>query len=75
MTHITEAIYANGVLKPLNALGLREQQHVRLIVQPINGTAAADRTEAIERLRAGIEHMNFHLDGNPPSRDDLHDRS
>ena len=34
---------------------------------------AADRAAALSRLRAGIEAMNLHLPGPPPSRDELHE--
>jgi predicted DNA-binding antitoxin AbrB/MazE fold protein len=35
MTQVTEAIYTHGVLKPAVDLNLREQQRVRVIVEPI----------------------------------------
>ena len=43
MTQITEAIYTQGVLKPTADLGLREQQRVRVTVEPIE-----DRREGHE---------------------------
>lgn len=74
MTHVTEAVYTKGVLKPVNALKLREQQRVRLIVQSIDGSSTTDRSEALERLRRGIDGMDFRSAGRLPSRDELHDR-
>ncbi len=75
MTQVAEAIYADGVLKPLERLDIPDQQRVRIIIQPINGRTTADRDAAIERLRRGIDGMNFHSGGRLPSRDELHDRT
>ena len=78
MTKTIEAIYSHGVLEPLEALELPEQQRVRLIVQPIDEVAAAgrpaDREAAMKRLRDGIASMNFRSTGPYPTRDELHDR-
>jgi predicted DNA-binding antitoxin AbrB/MazE fold protein len=74
MVQITEAIFTGGVLKPLDALSLRESQRVRLIVEPI-GDSLPDRDAALKRLRAGIESMQFFSKGKLPSRDELHDRT
>jgi predicted DNA-binding antitoxin AbrB/MazE fold protein len=49
MTQITEAIYAHGVLKPATDLNLREQQRVRVIVEPIEDTVG-DRDVAVGEL-------------------------
>jgi predicted DNA-binding antitoxin AbrB/MazE fold protein len=73
MTQITEAIYANGVLKPATDLNLREQQRVRVIVESINDSLE-DRDAAVERLKAGIAGMQFFSNGPLPTREDLHDR-
>ena len=72
MTQIIEAVYANGVLKPSGKLNLEEQQHVRLIVQPIE--AGVDRQSALARLKAGIASMQFSFRGPLPSREELHER-
>jgi len=72
MTQIIEAVYANGVLKPSGKLDLEEQQHVRLIVQPIE--AGVDRQGALARLKAGIASMQFSSRGPLPSREELHER-
>ncbi len=74
MTQITEAVYINGVLKPTSDLSLREQQRVRLIVESLD-EPADDRQQALARLRAGIESMQFFSSGRLPTREELHDRS
>jgi predicted DNA-binding antitoxin AbrB/MazE fold protein len=75
MTQVTEAIYSDGVLRPLERLTLREAQRVRLIVEPLDEPDRADRSEALERLLAGIASMRFFSTGRLPTRDELHDRS
>jgi predicted DNA-binding antitoxin AbrB/MazE fold protein len=74
MTQITEAVYSDGVLKPTGALSLREHERVRLIVESLD-EPADDRQQAIARLRAGIESMQFFSSGRLPTREELHDRS
>jgi predicted DNA-binding antitoxin AbrB/MazE fold protein len=73
MTQTTEAIYTNGVLKPAVDLNLREQQRVRIIVEPIED-GLGDRDAAVARLKAGIAGMQFFSNGPLPIREDLHDR-
>jgi predicted DNA-binding antitoxin AbrB/MazE fold protein len=75
MVQVTEAVFSQGVLKPVGELRLREQQRVRLIIEPVDGGQDVDRAAALSRLRAGIESMNFSSSGPLPSRDELHDRS
>ena len=72
MTQITEAIYTDGVLKPAVDLNLREQQRVRVIVEPIEG-GLGDRDAAVARLKAGIAGMQFFSNGPLPTREGLHD--
>jgi predicted DNA-binding antitoxin AbrB/MazE fold protein len=75
MAQFTEAVYANGVLKPTEALVLREAQRVRLIVEAIDDDAGrGDRAAALRRLLMGIEGMKFFSRERLPSRDELHDR-
>jgi predicted DNA-binding antitoxin AbrB/MazE fold protein len=74
MTQTTEAIYTHGVLKPAVDLNLREQQRVRVIVEPIEDSFG-DRDAAVARLKAGIASMQFSLHGPLPTREDLHDRA
>ena len=73
MTQITEAIYTHGVLKPAADLNLREQQRVRVIVEPIEDPL--DRDAALARLKAGIASMQFFSKGPLPKREDFHDRT
>ena len=73
MTQITEAIYTHGVLKPAVDLNLREQQRVRVIVEPIEDNLAG-WDAAVARLKAGIAGMKFFSNGPLPRREDLHDR-
>jgi predicted DNA-binding antitoxin AbrB/MazE fold protein len=75
MTKVIDAIFSNGVLRPIQALNLPEQQRVRLIVQTIDGLSTADRQAALKQLRSGIARMDFRLQGSPPARDELHDRT
>jgi predicted DNA-binding antitoxin AbrB/MazE fold protein len=74
MTQITEAIYTQGVLKPAADLNLREQQRVRVIVEPIE-ESLGDRDAAVARLKAGIASMRFFSNGPLPTREALHDRA
>lgn len=74
MTKVTEAVYSQGVLKPAEDLGLREGQHVRLIVETVDDKAV-DRAAALARLKAGIATMQFFSQGPLPSREELHHRS
>lgn len=73
MTQITEAVYSEGVLKPAGELRLREQQRVRIIIEPLDETSE-DRASALARLKAGIASMQFFSSGRLPRRDELHDR-
>jgi len=72
-SQVTDAIYTGGVLKLLGSVSLHESERVRLTIER---TEAPDpgRQTALERLRAGIEQMQFFLSGPLPSRDELHDR-
>jgi predicted DNA-binding antitoxin AbrB/MazE fold protein len=74
MTRVTEAVYSNGVLRPEDDLGLRDNQRVRLIVETIDDSPD-DRAAALARLIAGIAKMQFFSQGPLPSREELHDRS
>ena len=74
MVKVTEAVFSNGVLKPVDELQLQEQQRVRLIIEPVDGGHDSDRAAALRRLQSGIEKMSFSSSGSLPSRDELHDR-
>lgn len=74
MVQVTEAVFSQGVLKPVDELQLREHQRVRLIIEPVDSGHDSDRAAALSRLRAGIASMNFSSSGPLPTRDELHDR-
>ncbi len=74
MTRIVEAIYADGVLEPLESLDLPERQRVRLTIEPINGNPPGDRQAAMQRLIARLQDSAFSHGGPYPSRDELHER-
>ena len=74
MVRITEAIFANGVLRPMENLNLREEERVRLIVEPIDGGADGDRLAALERVLKGQAQMHFRSNGPYPTREELHER-
>ncbi|HEV2668496.1 MAG TPA: antitoxin family protein, partial [Blastocatellia bacterium] len=71
---VTEAVYTNGVLKPIQHLELREDERVRLTVERLNRPTPAQRKAALAELRAGIERMNFRSTEPYPTRDELHER-
>jgi predicted DNA-binding antitoxin AbrB/MazE fold protein len=73
MTQRIEAIYTDGVLKPVSELALRDNQRVRLTVETID-EPNVDRQAAIARLKAGIASMSFFSERPLPSREELHDR-
>ena len=75
MVQVTEAVFSHGVLKSVGELQLREQQRVRLIIEPVEAGQDSDRAAALNRLRAGIASMAFSSSGRLPTRDELHDRS
>ena len=72
-SQVTDAIYTGGVLKPLGRVSLQESERVRLTIER-EDRSAPDRQASLERLRAGIEQMQFFLSGPLPSRAELHDR-
>ncbi len=74
MTKVVEAIYSDGVLKPVEALELPEKQRVRLTIEPLDTCSDAQRQAALRRLFDRIERMNLHLSGPLPTRDELHER-
>jgi len=83
MTQVIEAIYKDGVLRPLELVDLADNQRVRVTIEQFNGTAqalpdmettVAGREAALQELFEEIEHMKFHLAGPLPTRDELHER-
>jgi predicted DNA-binding antitoxin AbrB/MazE fold protein len=73
MTKRTEAVYSNGILRPVHDLGLVEGQRVHLIVVSVD-ERPIDRAAAIAKLRAATTEMQFRSSGKFPTRDELHER-
>ncbi len=73
MTKRTEAVYSQGVLRPVDDLGLTEGQRVHLIVELVD-ERTVDRVAAIAKLRAATTEMQFRSSGRLPTRDELHER-
>ena len=67
MTRFAEAVFTHGVLKPTTDLDLREDQRVRIIVEPIDDQRP-ERSAALARLKAGIASMQFSSEGRLPPR-------
>ena len=67
MTQITEAVYSEGVLKPVDKLILRETQRVRLIIEPLDDRLEGNRSAALKCLLVGIESMEFFSSGRLPT--------
>ena len=74
MTKTIEAIYTNGVLKPLEALPLADQQRVRLTVETIDQEPQRDREAALQRLIERLKKSTFSYGGPLPTREELHER-
>ena len=74
MTKVVEAIYSDGVLEPLESLGLAEKQRVRVTIEPIDGTSEEQRQAALQRLFDHIDRSSFRIQGRLPTRDELYDR-
>ena len=73
--HVTEAVFADGVLKPRERLSLKENERVRVIVQTLNGEGKEQRQAALDRLTARAQRLGVRSSGPYPKREDLHDRS
>ena len=71
---VTNAVYRDGVLRPLHPLDLEEDEQVRLVVEKLDSTIRPNRETLLAQLREGINRMNFRSNGQYPSRDELHDR-
>jgi predicted DNA-binding antitoxin AbrB/MazE fold protein len=72
--HVTEAIFANGVLTPRDRLSLKENERVRIIVQSLNGEGKEQRQAALSRLAARADRLKARSSGPYPARDELHER-
>jgi predicted DNA-binding antitoxin AbrB/MazE fold protein len=73
MTQSIEAIYTHGMLKPLEALPLQEQQHVRVTIETID-TEPANGRDALNRLIERLQRSSLDFGGPTPSREELHER-
>ncbi len=74
MTHITDAVYSDGVFKPKKPIGLKDQERVRLIVLTLDAPSEADRAGALKEFREGVAAMSFRSNGTYPRREELHER-
>jgi len=74
MTQVTEAVYADGVLKPEGEVSLRANERVRLIILSLEPLEEDGRDIAITELQAAIGRSRFRSTGPLPGRDDLHER-
>lgn len=74
MTHITDAVYSDGVFKPQQPVGLRNQARVRLIILTLDAPSEADRAEALREFQEGVAGMSFRSNGEYPRRKELHER-
>lgn len=74
MIKVIEAIYSDGVLKPVEALELPDQQRVRLTIEPLDTPSDEERQAAVQELFEEIDRMDFRLTGPLPTRDELHER-
>ena len=56
MSQVIDAVFENGILRPLDTLNLIEHERVRLTIDPIesNGAVPLD-TEGLEDPLAGVE--------------------
>lgn len=75
MLRTTEAIFENGVLKPVEALDLRERQRVRITVEEVaEAPTESERVAALQQFFENADRMGFRSEGPYPSRDELHER-
>lgn len=54
MSQVVHAVYENGVLRPLESLELRENQQVRITVEPFSGEAAGPLAPGAGDPLAGV---------------------
>lgn len=74
MTHITDAVYSDGVFKPQQPIDLKDKERVRLIVLTLDAPSEADRAQALKEFRDGVAGMNFRSNGDYPRREEWHER-
>lgn len=76
MIRTTEAIFENGVLKPVEAMNFREGQRVRITVEEVERQppTEAERAAALKQFFENADRMGFRSEGPFPTRDELHER-
>ena len=75
MIRTTEAIFEDGVLKPVESLNLRDRQRVRITVEEVGeGPTEAGRAAALKQFFDSADRMGFRSNGRYPTRDELHER-
>lgn len=74
MTQTVEAIYTQGVLKPLEALPLQEDQHVRVTIETADAERDNGREAAVHRLIERLGQSSLSYGGPPLAREELHER-
>lgn len=74
MIQFAEAIYLEGVLKPVTPLTLVDNQRVKLIVEPVASLSPEERQLAWQRIFEDIDRSQLRVEGPLPSREELHDR-
>lgn len=73
MIRVTEAIFQDGVLTPVEPLDLPQRQRVRLTIEEVEAQPA-DREAAIQRMVEGFGKLRLRTNGRMPSREELHER-
>jgi predicted DNA-binding antitoxin AbrB/MazE fold protein len=74
MTKIIEAIFSNGVFRPVEPFSLQEQERVRLTVETVGPAANGEGNAARKALIEGMKRSIFRSTGPYPLRDELHER-
>jgi len=74
MVRIVEAIYSDGVLRPVETLELAERQRVRLTIEPVDPRSENERTQARRELIERLKRSKLSYGGALPTRDELHER-
>ena len=74
MTQAVDAIFENGVFRPLTPPNISEHQKVHLLVQ-VPQPNASSQSGAAEQLMSTLRNIERPLGGNPwTQRDDLYER-
>ena len=65
MTQI-DAIYQGGIFRPLGEVGLRENQRVRLHIEPLEGSDARAWLEAVQQVQRRIVEERGYFPNSTP---------